>query len=299
VVGGEALSEDVTSEQHEVQRKLGRCLLRLQQYEGLLKTIAAHQEVEGPVDRLQSIRDGKVEELSNKTLGHLVGVLTGTYLSVESTDVVESASDEPRGGVPTAGWVRMRSSIAMSPEVYSETVQQLRELVTLRNDLVHHLIERFNVWTLDGCRDAVAHLDATYLKIDTHYASLTTWAKSMQEAHALTASFFASKAWEDFYVHGIAPEGTVDWPRATVVELLREAAAGKARDGWTNLADAIAFIGARHSDHTPKRYGCSSWRQVLHESRLFDVRRDKAMDATPGATWYRAREEQLAITTPA
>lgn len=58
----------------------------------------------------------------------------------------------------------------------------------------------------------------------------------------------------------------------------------------TNLADAIAFIGARHPDHTPKRYGCSSWRQVLHESKLFDVRRDKAMDAAPGATWYRPRD---------
>jgi hypothetical protein len=285
-----ALSEDVTSEQHEVQRKLGRCLLRLQQYEGLLKAIAAHHEIAGPADKLQVIRDSRVEELSNKTLGHLVGVLTGSYLSVESTEVADSSTaDAPREADPSQVWFRMRSSISMSPEGYAETVQQLRELVTLRNDLVHHLVERFNVWTLDGCRDAAAHLDATYLRIDGHYASLTTWAKSMQEAHALTASFFASKAWEDFYVHGIAPEGTVDWPRATVIELLREAAASEARDGWTNLADAIAFIGARHADHTPKRYGCSSWRQVLHESKLFDVRRDKAMDAAPGATWYRCR----------
>ena len=287
------MSEDVTSEQHEVQRKLGRCLLRLQQYEGLLKAIAAHQEIEGPADKLESIRDSRVAELSNKTLGHLVGVLTGSYLSMESADVADSASDEPQGAASPKGWFRMRSSITMSPEGYAETVQQLRELVTLRNELVHHLIERFDVWTLGGCRDAVAHLDTTYLKIDAHYASLTNWAKSMQEAHALTASFFASKAWEDFYVHGIAPEGAVDWPRATVVALLLEAAAGKARDGWTNLADAIAFIGNRHLGHTPKRYGCSSWRQVLHESKLFDVRRDKAMDVAPGATWYRCRQAAI------
>lgn len=284
------MTEDVTLEQQEVQRKLGRCLLRLQQYEGLLKAIAAHQEIQGPADRLHSIRDSRVTELSNKTLGHLVGVLTGSYLSVESAGIADSTPEEPREVVASEGWFRMRSGITMSPEGYAETVQQLRELVTLRNDLVHHLIERFNVWTLEGCREAVAHLDAAYLQIDAHYASLTAWAKSMQEAHALTAAFFASKAWEDFYVHGIAPEGAVDWPRATVVELLREAAVDKARDGWTNLADAIAFIGARHSDHTPKRYGCSSWRQVLHESKLFDVRRDKAMDVAPGATWYRCRK---------
>lgn len=94
MVLGKALSEDVTSEQHEVQRRLGRCLLRLQQYEGLLKAIAAHQEIEGPADSLQSIRDSKVEELSNKTLGHLVGVLAGSYLSVELPDDVGSASNE-------------------------------------------------------------------------------------------------------------------------------------------------------------------------------------------------------------
>lgn len=70
---GEALNEDITSEQHEVQRKLGRCLLRLQQYEGLLKAVAAHQDTEGPADSLQAIRDSRVEELSTKILGHVVG----------------------------------------------------------------------------------------------------------------------------------------------------------------------------------------------------------------------------------
>ena len=115
----------------------------------------------------------------------------------------------------------------------------------------------------------------------------------MQDAHAMTASFFASKAWEDFFIHGVAPEGTVDWPRATVVKALQEAAAVHAKDGWTNLADAIEHIGARHRDQTPKRYGCSSWRQVLHESSLFDIRRNKAMDASPGATWYRSREQTM------
>jgi len=284
------MSENVTAEQREVQRKMGRCLLRLQQYEGLLKAIIAHQAIEGPGNQLQSIRDTKVEDLKNKTLGHLVGVLTGSYIAVESADAADSAADEPQSEVPATGWFRMRSSITMSPEGYAETVQQLRELVLLRNDLVHHLIEKFNVWTLDGYRDATAYLDAAYLKVDSHYASLASWAKSMQEAQSLTAAFFASKEWEDFFVHGIAPEGTVDWPRATVVKLLRDAARTKSQDGWTNLADAIALIGSAHAEHTPRRYGCSSWRQVLHESKLFIVRREKAMDATPGATWYRIRE---------
>lgn len=290
--GADVENDDVKNEQHEVQRKMGRCLLRLQQYEVLLTSIAAHQAIEGPGNQLQAIRDERVDALRNKTLGHLVGVLTGSYLTTEPSGSAESDFTACEGDVPATGWFRMRSTIAMSPEGYAETVEQLRELVTLRNDLVHHLIEKFNVWTLDGCRDASAYLDAAYLTIDSNYASLSAMAKGLQEAHALTASFFTSKAWEDFFVHGIAPEGTVDWPRTTVVALLQEVASTSSRDGWTNLADAIAFITANHGGQTPKRYGCSSWRHVVHESKLFDIRRDKSIDAAPGSTWYRSRPQR-------
>jgi hypothetical protein len=34
--------------QREVQRLLGRCLLRLQQYERLMKAIVAHHDISGP-----------------------------------------------------------------------------------------------------------------------------------------------------------------------------------------------------------------------------------------------------------
>ena len=132
-------------------------------------------------------------------------------------------SDEPQGEVPATGWLRLRTNVSMSPERYGETVQQLKELVALRNDSVHHLIEKFNVWTAQGCMDALSYLDTAYLQIDAHFESLARWAKGLLEARAASAAFFASKAWEDFFVRGIAPDGAVDWPHSTVVELLREA----------------------------------------------------------------------------
>ena len=282
------MSEDVTNEQHAVQQKMGRCLLLLQQYERLLKWLAARQAIEGSGDKLQAIGAQRVEKLKNKTLGHLVDVLTESYLSLDSLDGTNSASDDPQGEVRDSGWFRMRSSIVMSPERYAQTVQELHDLVTLRNDLVHHLIDKFDVSTLDGCRDATVYLDAAYLRIDSSYAALTAWDKSMQETHALMASFFASEAWEESFVHGNAPGEAVDWPRAKVVELLRDAAKTMAQDGWTKLADAIAFIAAVHAEHTPRRYGCSSWRQVLHESKQFTLRRERVMGATSGTTWYRS-----------
>ena len=49
----------------------------------------------------------------------------------------------------------------MSPEDYSATERRLRELVVLRNELVHHFIERFDLWTLDGGQTASEFLDAS------------------------------------------------------------------------------------------------------------------------------------------
>lgn len=46
--------------QRTVQRKLGRCMLQLQQYELLLKAMVAHSELSGPPERLEAIRDAKV-----------------------------------------------------------------------------------------------------------------------------------------------------------------------------------------------------------------------------------------------
>ena len=73
---------------------------------------------------------------------------------------------------------------------------------------------------------------------------------------------------------------------------------------WTELNAAIAWIAKQHPDQTPRRYGCSSWRQVLHESGEFEVMKKKPAPAptTGGGTatgtttgtvvCYRSRREE-------
>lgn len=77
-------------------------------------------------------------------------------------------------------------------------------------------------------------------------------------------------------VDGIAPDGQVHWPMSGIVSSLREAEVALAQggqDGWTVLNAAIAWQRQHAPEQTPKRYGCSSWRQVLHESGQFEVRK--------------------------
>lgn len=284
--------ESVKHLQQEVQRKLGRCMLRLQQYEMLLKTMVAGMAVEGPAGQLQHKRDENRANISSKTLGVLVGLFTGEHFSVTGAEGGAQSDDSacPDDGHETA-WARIRFSISMSPERYAITKMGLAELVAMRNDLVHHFIERFDIFDEAGCTAAITYLDGCHTQIDVHFGDLKNWATSLSEVEILATKFMQSKAFEDLLVHGINPDGSVCWARSTIVECLRGAEAACQVDGWTALDTAIEVIQNRHRDHSPSRYGCKTWRQVVQKSGLFEFRSVAATDGLRGEAWYRSNPD--------
>lgn len=153
--------------QRDVQRKLGRCLLRLQQYEILLKALVAHGDIAGPPAELQSVWNAQVACAQKKTLGSLVGMLTERHLN---------SAEEDRA-----------------------------------------------------------------------------------------------------------------------VRCLREAETRFATEGWTLLNTATPWIRAKDPDQHPQRYGCGSWRQVIHESRQFEIRRTVNIERGCGEVWYRSRQEEASM----
>ena len=159
----------------------------------------------------------------------------------------------------------------------------------MRNELVHHLIDRFDVWSEDGCVAASRHLDDSYQRIDRHYLELVEWATGMERARELAASFAQSQAFHDLVVNGIAPDGSFDWPDTGMVRALREAMESVGSKGWTRLEDARTWLAAHHSEQTPGKYGCRSWPQVVSESRLFDLQYRTAVDGRKEA-WIRERQ---------
>lgn len=281
------LPPDPTLEmQRDVQRKLGRCLIRLQQYEILLKALVAHADIAGPPTELQAVQDAQLACTQKKTLGTLVGMLTERHLTSADED---DGTEEPLGdgGI----WFRFRFNLVLDANQHQATAAALKELVDLRNELVHHFLQRFNIWEPQGCIAADAYLDASYETIDGHYLTLRGWAQGMDEARAAMASFMRTAAFEDLLVNGIAPDGTVDWPASGAVRCLREAETQFATEGWTLLNTATPWIRAQHPDQHPQRYGCGSWRQVIHESRQFEIRRTVNTEQGCGEVWYRSRQE--------
>jgi hypothetical protein len=277
---------DVQTQQREVQRLLGRCLLRFQQYERLMKAIIAHHDISGAAHALEEIRAARVEDTFTKTLGTLVGRLFGSFIVTEGADTdADDTANEPVDVIHFA----MRMQLSLSAEDYARTQSDLKELVRLRNNLVHHFIDQHDLWSIDGCLTARDALIAAYERIDKNYEQLRGWAEHMDQTRRLAAEFAQSDACYDLMVNGILPDGTVNWSAAGIVRALREAANDLAVDGWTPVAAAGRWITERSPEQQPSKYGCASWRQVLHESRLFELRyRD--VDGQRAA-WYRVRIE--------
>ena len=287
--------------QRAAQLKLGGCLLRLQRYERLLKAMVANTDLAGEPAQLQALRDARVASVHKTTLGGLVSLFTGGYLRVEGESTPTEETEAKSLG--DRFWFSFQQRMAMSAERLEAITAELKELVELRNELVHHLQERFDLGQLDRCEAAVVYLDASCATIDRLYRRLCTWAEEMDHVRALAASFIDSDAFKDMFINGITPDGQVNWRASGIVRSLREAEQALSpfgsNENWIELNAASAWIARQHPAQTPKRYGCSSWRQVLHESRQFEVMKKPAPTLCEGAgpttgavVCYRSRREE-------
>lgn len=258
-------------------------MLRIQQYERLLKVMLAHHELAGPVDTLEVQRSERLGKLADKSLGTLVKSLFESYVVPDGfeKDLL------PEGKTP-ADRISLAIAFRVSMEQgrWEETKKAIEELVSLRNDLVHHLIERFDVWTEEGCATAIAHLEASYQRIDRHYVELLEWAKSMDSAREDMVALSQTAVFHDLLVNGIAPDGSFDWPTTGIVRVLREAASRFQVEGWTSLEQARSWMSEAHPEQTPQKYQCRTWPQVLNESRQFRLEYRLGNDGAKQA-WYR------------
>lgn len=157
-------SDEMPDLQREVQRLLGRCLLRLQQYERLLKALVAHHELAGPMHSLEGLRDARIQDAATRTLGTLIGRFLDDYVVTEGSGR-EILGDDTPSDVISFGF---RMNIQMTADDHARTRDSLKELVDLRNGLVHHFIEQYDLWQVDGCAAAREYLLTCYARIDGH-----------------------------------------------------------------------------------------------------------------------------------
>ncbi|CAN7286102.1 OST-HTH/LOTUS domain-containing protein [Pseudoxanthomonas sp. LjRoot127] len=255
--------------QREVQRQLGCCLIRLQQYEHAVKELVALHDIALGSGQIEGSLDSRRDMVANKTLGQVVGSLFDNHIVPEGFE--DASSDDELvslGGIA----VRMKFRLQLSRTDYETAKKDIADLVHLRNRLVHQFIQQFDLWTAAGCEAALADLEVSSRRIETCISQLQIWREWLDQSLQNAAAFVRSDEFQNAIVLGILPDGTVAWPIAAVAEKLRDAWRSVSVDGWAVVSEAGEWVTARYPDLTAERHGCSSWRQVLHESRQFDLR---------------------------
>tara|TARA_R110002049_G_scaffold242174_3_gene416006 strand:- start:3271 stop:4140 length:870 start_codon:yes stop_codon:yes gene_type:complete len=255
--------------QHEAQRLLGRNLLMLQQYERQIKAIVAHQRLSGPSDALGEVRAAQIDGTARKTLGTLVGDLLGSYVVAGD---VEALEDEGAGSSDSVNWIDMQMKPSLPDADFAQAAADLKELVHLRNNLVHHFIDQHDLWSSEGCRSAQSALIADYNRIRQNYERLREWAGDMDRMRQAMSEALQSKEVHDLIVNGVAPVDSANWHFAGVLGPLREALGAIAVDGWASVEEAGTWIEERYPEQLPAKYGCRRWRQVVHEAPKFELR---------------------------
>lgn len=277
---------DISERLQKVQQLLGQSVIQLQQFELLLKALLGVQELSGDTESAKGRLDQRIESLRTATLGNLVKKLFDDYVLEDGAS--QSENEEPLPETPDRITFRFRVSLEMSAERREQTREALSEMVAMRNELVHHLLELYDLTTDSGIDGATDHLESCRARIAQHLEMLRAWIRNTDAARASSAAYMRSAEFRELLVNGITPDGDVMWAAAGIVTALRGAADELAVGGWVPLEAAIAWIAARHPGQTPLKYGCRSWPQVLHQSGAFDLRYRDGEGAGKVA-WYRER----------
>lgn len=277
--------------QREVQRKLGRCMLRVQQFEKLMKAMLSSMAAEGEFGQIELTKETVAGNVNGKSLGQLLQENSFTGYLVDATtkrDLSESAAESKAlaAGLP---YIKYRFQIQMETAVLKNTKNALVKFRDLRNELVHHLIDKFNIDDELSCQAAVAYLDESFETIDGHCMQLKEWALGMKKAGELQVAFMQSETFSDFLLDGINPNGSIDWPESGIVRALRKAETACALNGWALLDTAIAWLPSDYPDQTPAKYQCKTWRQVLKRSGQFEVKTITDEIGGKGQTWFRSK----------
>lgn len=277
------LSEQIELEyaepQRQVQRWLGRCMLSLQRSERLLKALlhdadvtVVHSGREGEgAAAFEVSRKFEKERLATMTLGGLVTAFLGGVVS----DGESLSGNQKEPDLPDDRFAfKAGFQWPLPRQAFDDLQSSMREMVLMRNEWVHHLVERFDLWSLDGCRQALDSLQAGYEKAERFRLQLHGVAQCMAEASQHMVTFSASPQGKAVLFGSKIPLESTPLLNALRDAVHHAASAGDV-DGTVPLSEVLQKLQSTHPDVKPQDYGYASWPQVIHESHLYRiVRRD-------------------------
>lgn len=272
------MSDSVTEIRNEVLRKIGRNVVIFQELENILKFLASIQYPSTPVSAAKAVREERAESSRVKTLGQVAGqVVEELFAASDAESSAPAAITEP--------WFTFSFRIAAEPADLEEHRRTLKALIDERNDLVHHLLSRWNLRDAESCNALSAELDEQrgriIVEIEKYRAYANTIGEAARELQAFIDSDDGKHHFDVMYLQS-----------SRLAMLLAQIATTHAReDGWTLLSVA----GAQLSSLIPEQFtelkreqGEGSLHKLVAAIDLFDVQSEVTPNGGTRAV-YRTR----------
>lgn len=170
---------------NDILRKIGRNMMLFQELEHLLKYVIAYGNISGYVSEIADIKAKQVEAVSKQTMGQLVGQFIENAHSNSETNFDESEEFNE-------AQISINFRIETTPERYAEKKESLDKLVRERNELVHHLLPRFDTKSKASCDELSKQLDIQSEVVRNQIKELQAVITSRNKSMKYMASFYNS-----------------------------------------------------------------------------------------------------------
>ena len=255
------LEVELEKAKNEVLRKIGRNMLLFQQVEHMLKYLIANGQFSGNIGEIKANKEQRAERVHKQTMG----MLAGQYLDeihLGRDENIEN-QEELRGA-----YLSFSFKVECDSDYYETRKQALASIVDDRNDLIHHLLPKFNPDSIASCMEIDQYLDQQREKLLPEFDLLKNMVENLQEGRKILAAFLNSEEGKEFFVSSL--------PRKSpVVRLLEDIAAQKARpDGWVSLSTAGQLIKQHAPDEISalhEKYGHKTLKGLVLATELFDL----------------------------
>jgi len=241
----------------EVLRKIGRNIILFQQMEQLLKHLVSIGKCSGYSSELKSILQQRIKTINKQTMGKVVGqFVENTFMMPEENNNELENLKEP--------WISFNLSIGRDGELYNQRKLELGLVVDERNNLVHHLLPKWDMESLESSKEIELYLDQQREKIIPELEYLSAIIKSIDDY----AKFMASEDGQRLFHR--------EWLRnSQLVQWFFDFAVKKARfDGWVVFDNAKHFIRQQvpqEFTNLENGYSHKTLKENLLAAELFDI----------------------------
>ena len=270
--------EALTEGRNEALRRIGRNVVLFQELENILKFLASTHYPSMPISKAKATREVCAESIRAKTLGQVAGQVVEEIFAATHTESTAPAEI-------TEPWLTFSFRIGGSPSDLEESRMTLKALIDERNELVHHLLSRWNLHDAESCKRLSAELDEQRRRVIIEIEKYRAYASSVREmARELQVFIDSAEGKREFDVMLLQS--------SRLAMLLAQIAKTHAReDGWTLLSVAggqLSSLIPEQFAELKREHGEGSLHKLVAAIDLFDVQ----LETTPNGgtrSVYRSR----------